>query len=457
MRNWLERVPIDDPVDRRNAVFMQLFLFYLGCKILPYKLYLLLFNSNYQVPFSEYKWPTAPPFLLIIDLGTDLLTVVSTWVGLYMIRKGAFRPAVIQFLAIMTLTMLIAYGGLGYQIWGTHTMEYILFVLAGFMLGRKALWSVYLAVVINSAIGMTTDYFHHPTVMYSANAYNLLPSLILSYFVVVLILDSTGSAFRRSLAESNRHRKQLQLEMARREQVQEQLLHAQKMDAVGKLASGVAHDFNNVLGIIQGFASERHHLDEPDAVRSADALALAEALEGIEIASRRGMSISRKLLNFSRLEVTRMEIFDAGRSLREVVPLLRQMLPASIHLQLQADAGPLPISFDRSQFELALLNLVSNARDAMPDGGKLSLSATAYTASQVCISVHDNGVGIPDKIQQHIFESFYTTKPADKGTGLGLAVIQDLLERAGGSITVASSPGTGTTFKILLPLVHDDI
>lgn len=455
--NWLQRVPVEDPVDRRNAAFMQVFLVYLACKTLPYKLYLLLFNSNYQILFSGEKWAKAPPFPLVYDLGTDLMTVISAMVGVYLIRKGAFRQAVIQFVVVMLLTMLIAFGGLGYRVWHRGMVEFILFVLTGFMIGRKALWSTYLAMIVIGVIGMTTDYFRLPQVLHSISAYNLLPTLILYYFVAALIIDRTGTAFRRSLAESNQRQKQLQLEMARREQVQEQLLHAQKMDVVGKLSSGVAHDFNNVLGIIQGFTSERHRLDEPEAVRDTDALALADALEGVEMAARRGTSISRKLLNFSRQEVTHTETFDVNQSLRELEPLLHQMLPASIRLQVQTSAGLLPIDFDRSQLELALLNLTSNARDAMPDGGKLSLSATTDDASRVCITVQDNGIGMTEDVRQHIFEPFYTTKPTDKGTGLGLTVIHDLVERAGGSIKVDSSPSAGTTFDIRLPMAQHTI
>lgn len=455
--SWLERVPVEDPVDRRNAAFMQVFLVYVGCKTLPYKLYLLLFNSNYEILFSGDGWAEAPPFPLIYDLGTDLMTVISAWVGVYLIRRGAFRQAVTQYVVVMLLAMLIAYAGLGYRIWHKGMLEFTVFVLAGFMISRKALWSTYLAMVVIGAVGMTTDYFRYPNVLHSARAYNLLPTQILYYFVAALIIDRTSTAFRRSLAESNRHRKQLQLEMARREKTQEQLLHAQKMDAVGKLASGVTHDFNNVLGIIQNFASERHRLDEPGAVRDSDALALADALEGVEMAARRGTSISRKLLNFSRLEVTCTETFDAGQSLRELEPLLRQMLPASIRLQVQADTNPLPIDFDRSQFELALLNLTANARDAMPDGGELSLSVAPEGASGVCIVVRDNGIGMPEGIRQRIFEPFYTTKPADEGTGLGLTVIHDLVDQAGGTIKADSSPGAGTTFSILLPMARHAI
>lgn len=448
---WLERVPVDDPVDRHNAVFMQLFLIYIGCKTLPYKIHLLLFNSTYQMLLPGHAWPGAPPFPLAFSLGADVLMTASAWLGVYLIRKGSFRLSVSQFLGAMILATLIAYGAFGYRIWRADMVAFEVFALAGFMHGRRALWSAYVAFMCIYATGMTTDYFRNLHVMHSAAAYNALPSLMLAYLIVVIILDRTSLALRRSLAESNQHRRRLQLEMARREQAQEQLLHARKMDAVGKLASGIAHDFNNVLGIIQGFATDRHRLDEPGASRSEDALALGAALEGVEMAARRGASISRKLLNFSRHDVAHIETFDVNRSLRELEPLLHQMLPASIRLQMQTGAGVLPIDFDRSQFELALLNLASNARDAMHDGGELSLSAAMDGASWIGITVQDTGTGIPEEVKQRIFEPFYTTKPANSGTGLGLTVIYGLVDRAGGRIEVDSTPGAGTTFRIRLP------
>lgn len=244
----------------------------------------------------------------------------------------------------------------------------------------------------------------------------------------------------------------LQVEIAERAKADSGLQRAHKMQVVGQLASGIAHDFNNVLGIIQGFAMERRRLDAPGASRSEDALALGRALQGIETAARRGASISRKLLKFSRNDVTRAETFDAAKSLRDLQPLLRQMLPPGARLGIEAPDAPLWVEFDRSQFELALLNLASNACDAMPRGGELAMSIAAVGTDQVLITVSDDGEGMPDEVRQRIFEPFYTTKPADAGTGLGLTVVYALVDRFGGRIEVDSAPGRGTTFRILLPV-----
>jgi CheY-like chemotaxis protein len=243
----------------------------------------------------------------------------------------------------------------------------------------------------------------------------------------------------------------LKREIAERERTQEQLLHAQKMDAVGKLASGIAHDMNNVLGIILGFAMERDRLNT-EAVLDEDVLAMADALEGVELAARRGAAVCSKLLNFSRHDVTHTETFDAISALRDIQPLLRQLMPHSVHLSIEAPRGELPIRFDRSQFELTLLNLASNARDAMPDGGRCTISVTSHDASTVVLSIQDSGSGIPEDIVHRVFEPFFTTKPVDRGTGLGLSVVYSLIHRASGDITVHGTPGGGTTFRIELPM-----
>ena len=449
---WLKRLPIDDPVDLRNAFFMQLLMIYEGCEIPLNKLYLLGFNATYAL-LRQGNIAAWPRFALEIDLGTDLVITLSAWVGFYLLRRGRFRAAVAQFLAVLLLSSVIAYSTFGYVAWPHDLVAIVALALGGLMLGRGALWSIYGIVMLVFVAGMTRDQFRHTHSLQPLLAsYDGLISLALSYLLVVIILDRSTSALRSSLAESNLQRRQLQHEMIEREHAQEQLLHAQKMDAVGRLTSGIAHDFNNVLGIILGFSMERHRLNEPEAMLNADTQALADALEGVEMAARRGASISGKLLNFSRHDVTHIETFDADETLRELVPLLRQLLPPDVRLLIESSPMPLPISFDRSQFELAILNIASNARDAMPDGGSFTISARRHATGAVSIALSDTGTGMPESVRQRIFEPFFTTKPADSGTGLGLSVVYALIERAGGSIDVSSSPGAGTTLTLILPL-----
>ncbi|MEP6897014.1 MAG: ATP-binding protein, partial [Rhodanobacter sp.] len=200
------------------------------------------------------------------------------------------------------------------------------------------------------------------------------------------------------------------------------------------------------------FARVRERIDEPELEFGRDAPVLIDALEGTELAARRGAAICRKLLNFSRRDVARAETFDMISTVEELRPLLKQLLPPTIQLAIDTPTSEIAIHFDRNQFELALLNLVSNARDAMPDGGACTISISRPSSSLATLSVRDNGVGISEQHVQHIFEPFFTTKPSGSGTGLGLSVVYNLVQSAGGEIGVESVPGHGTIFRISLPV-----
>jgi signal transduction histidine kinase len=456
LRAWLGRPPISDPVDRRNAQFMQILLIFQGCRTPLIKLYLLLFDWPYLSTMYA-KASLGPGVVMVIDLGTDLVMTASAWFGLYLIRKGRFRQAVSQFLTTLLASGLLAFAAFGYRASPGDTLLVIALALGGLMLGRRALWSIYAFVLVIFAVGMTTDYLHDTSTLRSLReAYNILLFRTFSYLLIVIIIDRSIDALREALLESDTHRRQLQHEMAERERAQEQLLHAQKMDAIGQLAHGIAHDFNNVLGIILGFSQERHRLDEPEADRGEDALALGQALEGVEMAARRADSISRKLLNFSRRDVPLIEVFDVVDAVLELQPMLRQLFPSSVQLDIQTVQTPLPIRFDRSQFEMAMLNISSNARDAMPDGGQFTIAIARDDHGCALLSLQDSGLGMSDETKKRIFEPFFTTKPIGRGTGVGLTVVYNLIENARGRIEVEDALGGGTTFVIRLPLEQAD-
>lgn len=444
---WLNRIPIGDPVDRSNAVFVQLLLIFEGLRLPLNKCYLLL-NGHYHYPF-----PAAA-----VDLGTDLAMTLAAWSGLWLIRRGRLRGAVWLYLGTLFISAVIAYASLGFKASPRDMVPLLILTLGGLILGRRALWACYAMVCAIFAAGMTADGLAaaasgRPSFAQLLGAYSNLPSMAGNYLPIVIIIDRSIGALRRALAESNARGLRLQHEMAERERAQEALIHAQKMEAIGQLSGGVAHDFNNILGVILGFASERHRLDDLPGSPRQHAKALADALEGVETAARRGSAISRKLLNFSRRDYTRAETFDAAQALRELQPMLRQLLPAEIVLELETAAHALPIRIDRSQFDLAVLNIAGNARDAMPQGGRFRVSAGIGTAGTVEIALDDDGNGIEDAVRRHIFEPFFTTKPAGRGTGLGLAVVYGLIQRAGGSIKVESAPDRGARFQLSLPLV----
>jgi signal transduction histidine kinase/FixJ family two-component response regulator len=452
--SWVNQVPVSDPVDRRNAVFMQWLLLFEGLRTPLNKIYLLIYDWPFLQSAFYDKARCGPTVAISIDVGTDLVMTAAAWFGLYLIRKGQFRFAVTQYLTVLLSSAALAYAAFGSQaIDGNLTMVKIL-ALSGLMLGRRALWITYFTEILIFMMSMVTDRIFHADLKLRevVEGFAALPIAALGYLLITIILDRSIDALRESLSESNAHRKQLQLEIAERERTQEQLLHAQKMDAVGKLASGIAHDINNVLGIILGFSMERDRVERAGFLPNEDSQALADALEGVELAARRGTAVCRKLLNFSRRDVTHTETFDATETLRELRPLLRQLLPTNVDLTINTPPTPLSIHFDRSQFELALLNLTSNARDAMPDGGTFTLSLAQDDSSNVALTIQDTGLGMSAEVRQHLFEPFFTTKPTGSGTGLGLSVVYGLVRRAGGTIAVDSSPGNGTTFDILLPM-----
>ncbi len=244
--------------------------------------------------------------------------------------------------------------------------------------------------------------------------------------------------------------------------LEEQLRQSQKMEAVGQLAGGVAHDFNNILTIIKGYSQlSLSELKEDDPLR--------ENVEGIQKATERASSLIRKILAFSRRQVMEMRVLHLNNILMELDKLLRRIIGEDIDLVtvLAEDLGLVKV--DPGQIEQVILNLAVNAKDAMPDGGKLTIETAnieldeAYARSHIAVtpgpyvmlSVSDTGVGMSPGVRERIFEPFYTTKEKGKGTGLGLSTVYGIVKQSGGNIWVYSEPGQGTTFKIYLPRVGE--
>lgn len=248
---------------------------------------------------------------------------------------------------------------------------------------------------------------------------------------------------------TERHQAQLALERA-----QEQLAQSQKIEALGQLTGGIAHDFNNMLMVVSGHAQSLK-------ARLAD-VRDQRALEAIELAARRGERLTRQLLSFSR----RQSLNPTVARLHERLDAFRDVLQTSARgdIPLAAEVSPdiWPVSVDLPELELALVNLVVNARDAVPEGGSIKISAENVhltgeeTAEHlvgdfVALKVIDNGNGIPAKILSRVFEPFFTTKQVDKGTGLGLSQVYGFSRQSGGTTAIASAPGAGTTVTIYLP------
>jgi two-component system cell cycle sensor histidine kinase/response regulator CckA len=246
--------------------------------------------------------------------------------------------------------------------------------------------------------------------------------------------------------------------------LESQLRQSQKMESVGQLAAGVAHDINNILTIIQGHAG----LLLNTTPLNGDA---ARSLKQISAASDRAASFIRHLLMFSRKQVFQTKILDLNAVLRNLEYMLPRMLGEHIALETCYRPGLPPIAADTSMIEQIVMNLMVNSRDAMPKGGKLLIATSAVEINEnhvrqnpearaggfICLTVTDTGCGMERKVLQRIFEPFFTTKEVGKGTGIGLATVYGIVKQHQGWVEVESEVGVGTTFKIFLPIARDEI
>ncbi|MBN1514852.1 MAG: PAS domain S-box protein [Phycisphaerae bacterium] len=255
-------------------------------------------------------------------------------------------------------------------------------------------------------------------------------------------------------------------DITQRKQLESQLLQSQKMEAVGQLAGGVAHDFNNILTAILGNS-------ELALTRLAEALPAmdpsVDCLQQIERSALRAADLTRQLLAFSRRQVVQPRIVNVREMLVPMEKMLRRLLTENISLEMKGEGFSWPVRIDPGQFEQVVMNLVVNARDAMPDGGILTLEIQntnlddeyvhAHTEARpgphVMLVVSDTGCGMDAKVIGRIFEPFFTTKSVSQGTGLGLAMVYGIVKQAGGHIQVYSEPGHGSTLKVYLPAVLD--
>ena len=243
---------------------------------------------------------------------------------------------------------------------------------------------------------------------------------------------------------------------------QEQFRHSQKMEAIGRLAGGIAHDFNNLLTIIKGYSQlSLLELKEDDPLRGN--------LEEIRRASEKATDLTRQLLNLSRSQRMEMKIVDLNTLLKNLDKMLRRVVGEDVELItcFADDLGRIKV--DPGQIEQVIMNLVVNAKDAMPSGGKLAIETANVELDQIYASSHigvkpgryvmllvsDTGMGMAPEIKKKVFEPFFTTKEKDKGTGLGLSTVYGIVKQSGGDIWVYSEPGYGTTFKIYFPRVDE--
>jgi PAS domain S-box-containing protein len=235
------------------------------------------------------------------------------------------------------------------------------------------------------------------------------------------------------------------------EKMQQQLAQSQKLDALGQLTGGVAHDFNNLLMVITGSvnALKKAAEGDPKALR---------AVQAIESATQRGAALTGQLLTFARRQNVNPQTVEVRERISSMREILDTGLGSAVELEIEADDGVWPVTVDSAELETALVNLVINARDAMPQGGKVTVQAGnvfiddgVRKGDYVAITVKDTGTGIPQDILEKVFDPFFTTKPIGKGTGLGLSQVHGFAHQAGGTVAVESELGKGAAFTIYLP------
>jgi signal transduction histidine kinase/ActR/RegA family two-component response regulator len=280
--------------------------------------------------------------------------------------------------------------------------------------------------------------------------------LMASLMFAVMSLDA------RALRLANRD---LEAQIEEREKVEAALRQSQKMEAIGRLTGGIAHDFNNMLGIVMGnldLLLRRFSDGDPKLVRLAE-----HAMEG----AKRAAALTQRLLAFSRLQPLRPTDADIAKTVTDMTHLLRRTLGETVAVETVSAGGLWRAHIDLPQLETAIVNLAINSRDAMPNGGKLTIETgnayldRAYAGADedvkpgqyVMVAITDTGIGIPANVLDQVFEPFFTTKPTGMGTGLGLSQVQGFIKQSGGHIRIYSEVGVGTTVKLYLPRSQTDL
>lgn len=437
-REWLRQVPIGDPIDRRNAPMLKAMLLLIAIPVPLLWLYRLV---GTDLPWREGE---------TLGLVTGLLLAALALLCFGLVRRGHFQAAIRLMLVVVATILLGTYAVQGIS---AHTYELPLQVLwlfvAGMMIGRRALWWMYavLAAALLSGGISEARSTGEPVSHLVGDA--VIRSMM--FLVIAVVVDRTSRSLRESLAEAVSRGQQLEIanrrleaEILARQRAQEQLLHAQKVETIGHMTSGIAHDFNHLLGLVLGYAQRAKAANDGAEVR--------EAVDGMESAARRASALTHGLLGFSRYDANRVERFDVRTALEEQLPMLRQALGRNISLDVDLPSIPLPVLFDRTQLGLVLLNLTTNAAQAMPGGGRVELKLELAAVDTLRISLRDEGPAIPADVQKRMFEPFFTTKPKGQGTGLGLAIVDKLVTESGGRIQVESTRGAGTRVSIELPL-----
>lgn len=363
-----------------------------------------------------------------------------------------FRASAVCVAYLLTATATLDAVGLGM---GSALLLALFVLSAGLFLGRVALYAALFAG------GAALVLFGHPiSPEHYDNWVSLLTFVCLAgtlSAVVLFVVRSIENALAKtahSLAQLRREEQMREAAQDELSKTQSALYQAQKLDAVGRLAAGVAHDFNNTLQVVLGWTELLQRSNDPADMR--------EGIRQIQAAAEQSSGLTRQLLTFSRPELRRAQRLSVDALLPTIVKSYRRLIPDDISIHLDVQAG-LDIVMDEAQLSQILLNLVLNARDAMPSGGRIEFHARQVPTSElpafalgkfedevVEITVRDSGMGMTRETQERVFEPFFTTK-GPLGTGLGLPTVYGVVQQAQGIVTVESAPGSGTCVRLFFP------
>jgi signal transduction histidine kinase/CheY-like chemotaxis protein len=384
---------------------------------------------------------------------------LQDWLGIVIVAMLVFstvrRPVInwtrqrIVEASLLAAAIIFCAAGLG-VLWGVFDrnvpLAFVFFPIVSWTGFRFGAFGVALVLTVLTGLAMAASY----------GSIGPMAGFSLSFTqIIVFLFLMLASVSGHVLAALNAERDEA---MQTRLQLEEQLRHSQKLEAVGRLAGGIAHDFNNLLTAIIGYSELVLTSLDPKDERRADA-------EEIGRAAMRAADLTRQMLAFSRRQVMEPRTVDLNKSVTRLLPMLRRLIGEDVALAVDANAANSLVRVDPGQIEQVIVNLVVNARDAMPKGGRLALETAdvvldaaaaaeipdARPGPHVQLTLSDSGTGMSPEVRARIFEPYFTTKEAGKGTGLGLSTAYGIVRQSEGHITVASQPGVGTTFRILLP------
>jgi len=461
VRGWLKSSPTTDFLEQRQVVTVQLIcLVGAGALLASEGLRVLSGLDGEELP------------LVVMRIAGALVLLA----GLVSLRRGRFQWSVRLLLGgiVAVSSVGVAMSGFAYNLPTIRNLAVPL-AMAALLIGRRALWTTMGIYAVTLGVAQLRDAGYlggtGPHMAPSAPLGGAIDAVI-SLTILSLVLDRLGFTLREGFTLAVARQRELEHatvelravnaalseEIFRRQEVEAQLIAAQKMEAIARLSGGIAHDFNNLLTIIVGSAElSKMSIDAKHPIH--------ENLDEIATAAQRAADLTGQLLAFARKQLVEPRVLSVTERLSATEKMVRRLIGEDIELVCQPASETWCVCLDAGQFEQIILNLVVNARDAMTSGGRLTLASENVALQLPLASTHfdlgpgeyavivvaDNGTGMDADTQSKIFEPFFTTKEKGKGTGLGLSTCYGIVKQAGGAIFCESAPGKGTKFRVYLP------